>query len=172
MNKASNIVLIGMPGSGKSTFGRSLASLREMRFIDTDILIEQLENLPIQQIVNRRGFQYLRNVEADILRGVEIEGHVIATGGSAVYCRRAMDHLGEIGTIVYLKISLPTLLRRVNNTSSRGLAKMPQHPLPRLYRERLPLYEQAADIVFDNNWPMTAVRMDVFNRQLDEFLND
>jgi len=172
MTVVSNVVLIGMPGSGKSTLGLRLAELRGLRFIDTDTLIERFENAPIQQIVNRRGFRYLIDIEADILSGIEIEGHVIATGGSAVYSDEAMQHLGRVGVRTYLKISLATLMRRVNNTASRGLAKMPQHPLPRLYRERLPLYEQAADVVADNNWPITALRVEALNNQLNEFLRD
>jgi len=163
-------VLIGMPGCGKSTLGHRLAEQRDLKFIDTDLLVEQYENAPIQQIVNRRGFLYLRKIEADILSGIEIDRHVIATGGSAVYSRKAMDHLGKIGVRAYLRISLATLMRRVNNTASRGLAKMPQHSLPRLYHERLDLYADAADIVVDNNWPMTAVRLDAINKQLDGVL--
>ena len=171
MSKESNVVLIGMPGCGKSTLGHRLARQRGLKFIDTDLLVEQYENAPIQQIVNRRGFLYLRKIEADILSGIEIDGHVIATGGSAVYSRKAMDHLGEIGVRIYLSISLTTLMRRVNNNATRGLAKMPQHSLPRLYHERLSLYADTADIVVDNNWPMTAVRLDSINKQLDEFLS-
>ena len=170
MIKLSNFVLIGMPGSGKSTFGRRLAQLRGLGFIDTDDLIEESENSPIQKIVSRRGVRYLRTLEADILSSIQVENHVIATGGSAVYSNRAVDHLGRIGVRIYLKISLATLVKRVTNSENRGLAKMPQHSLPRLYRERLALYEQAADLVFANDWPISAVRVDALNAMLEASL--
>ncbi len=160
-----------MPGSGKSTLGRRLAALRGLKFIDTDTLIERYENKPIQDIVNFRGIRYLRALEEELLLGLQIDRHVVATGGSAVYSPKAMAHMGRIGVRLYLKINLPTLLRRVNNSTSRGLVKMPQHPLPRLYFERLSLYDEAADIVSDNNWPMTAMRVDALIKQLDGYLN-
>lgn len=171
MNRKSNIVLIGMPGSGKSTLGRRLAALRGYKFVDTDTLIERYENKPIQDIVNFRGLRYLRSVEERVLLDLKLEQHVIATGGSAVYSWPAMTHLAKTGLRVYLEISLPTLLRRVHNTSTRGLVKMPQHPLARLYFERLNLYRQAADLVADNNWPMTALRFDALNTRLDSRLS-
>jgi len=166
MIETSNVVLIGMPGSGKSTVGRRLATLRGLGFIDTDGLIENIENSTIQQIVNRRGLRYLRAVEADVINSIQVENHVIATGGSAVYSARSVDYLGQIGVRVYLQISLATLVKRVTNSSTRGLVKMPQHSLPRLYRERLALYERAADVVFANDWPMSATRFDALNTAL------
>lgn len=164
--RQTNIVLIGMPGSGKSTLGRRIAQQRGVGFIDTDVLIERSENMDIQAIINRRGIGYLHRLESEVLNGIRTQHHVIATGGSAVYSATAMQHFGRMGWRVYLKISLSTLLRRVNNVNSRGLAKMPQHSLPRLYKERLPLYEQAADVTFANDLPMTSVRLEAFNQAI------
>jgi len=158
-----------MPGSGKSTLGKRLAKLRGMSFIDTDLILESVENMPIQDIVNRRGVAYLRFLEGVVLSQLDFKNHVIATGGSAVYSERAMEHLGTLGARVYLKISLKTLTMRVNNIGSRGLAKMKSHPLPRLYAERANLYEAAADIVVSNDRPMTAISVEDLNAKLDRF---
>ncbi|MBL4671734.1 MAG: AAA family ATPase [Arenicella sp.] len=166
-----NITLIGMPGSGKSTLGRRLARQRGMSFVDTDHILEQVENMHIQNIVNRRGVKYLRFLEGMVLSRLELQNHVIATGGSAVYSRQAMDHLGAIGARVYLQISMRTLTQRVDNSSSRGLAKMKSHSLPRLYSDRVGLYESAADITVPNDRPMTALGMGALNNALDDFFN-
>lgn len=158
-----------MPGSGKSTLGRRLARLRSLEFVDTDLMLEQQANMPIQAIVNRRGVRKLRQLEADLLSSLALENHVIATGGSAVYSATAMQHLGSMGPRVYLQISLPTLVKRVNNVASRGLVKMKSHPLPRLYAERVSLYSSSADIIANNDRPITALSMHRLNNELDTF---
>lgn len=172
MKNNANIVLIGMPGSGKSTLGKRLAKQRGLSFLDTDKLIEADQNLPIQEIVNLRGVRYLRQIEERVLCALDCERTVIATGGSAVYSEPAMTHLGCGGIRLYLRINLPTLLRRVSNVGSRGLAKLPSHPLVRLYSERLPLYAAAADITLDNNWPLTGVRLDQCHQLLDAYIDE
>jgi len=172
MPELSNITLIGMPGCGKSTLGRRLAKMRGMTFIDTDHVLEQTANMRIQDIVNRKGVNYLRSLEGAVLSELGLKNHVIATGGSAVYSERAIQHLGSLGVIVYLEISMRTLIQRVDNIASRGLAKMKSHSLPRLYKERVALYQAAADIVVVNNRPMTAIGLGALNTQLDDFFND
>jgi len=172
MPELSNITLIGMPGCGKSTLGRRLAKMRGMTFIDTDHVLEQTANMRIQDIVNRKGVNYLRSLEGAVLSELDLKNHVIATGGSAVYSERAMQHLGSVGAIVYLEISMRTLIQRVDNIASRGLAKMKSHSLPRLYKERVALYQAAADIVVVNDQPMTAIGLGVLNTQLDDFFYD
>lgn len=166
-----NITLIGMPGSGKSTLGKRLAKIRRMQFIDTDLLVEKVENMPLQEIVNRKGINYLTALEGRVLSQLDYQNHVIATGGSAIYSAQAMAHLGSLGARVYLKISLRTLTQRVDNVASRGLAKMKTHSLPRLYSERAGLYEAAADVVAINDRPATALSMSALNQKLDAFFN-
>lgn len=162
-----NIVLIGMPASGKSTVGRRLAKVLDLDFIDTDDLLELSENKSIQNIVNRRGLKYFRELEEQILSDLQLDDYVISTGGSAVYSHSAMQHLGRSGLMVYLKISLNTLNARMNNIDSRGLVKMPTYPLARLYNERYALYEEAADLIFDNNSPLTGLRFDALIQQIN-----
>ena len=164
-----NIVLIGMPTSGKSTVGRRLAKAMDMDFVDTDLLLEKFENKPIQSIVNRRGLAYFRQLEERLLCELQLENHIISTGGSAVYSRAAMRHLSSDGLMIYLKISLPTLSARMSNISTRGLVKMPSYPLARLYKERYALYEDAADQIFDNNTPLTGLRFDALVKQTKAF---
>lgn len=171
MQDRTNVVLIGMPGCGKSTLGKRLARMRDMQYIDTDFLLERTENMHIQDIVNRRGVRYLRELESEVLSNLNLENTVIATGGSAVYSDAAMRHLGCDGVMVYLQISLATLVTRVNNVSSRGLAKMKSHSLPRLYADRAELYQEVADIIVSNNKPISALSMDKLNRHISAFFD-
>ena len=170
MTNKTNIVLIGMPGSGKSTIGKRLAQLRGLPFIDTDEVIERTAKQSLQTVLDRRGLRYLRNLEAAVISSLELSNHVIATGGSAIYSQQAIEHLRSNSVIVLLSISMQTLNRRVTNAASRGLAKMPSHSLNRLYQERLPLYHAAADLVVDNNQPMSGVRLHQLMEQLDDWL--
>ena len=153
---AGNIILVGMPGSGKSTLGRRLAKSHAMSFLDTDELIERRCGCSLQQTLNRHGYLYLRAIEQNVLSALQLENHVISTGGSAVYSAVAMAHLRSLGNIVYLHISMSTLLARVDNSTARGLAKLPQQSLHSLYRERLPLYRRWANVTIDNNRPLSA----------------
>ena len=152
----NNLVLIGMPGAGKTTIGRFLSKHLGMNFIDADQLIEQTANLPIQSIVNNWGLAKFTELEESVLCDLSIENAIISTGGSAVYSHRAMSHLGYIGCRVYLKITANTLIRRVTNQDRRGLYKLPGHDLMRLFRDREHLYPNYADITFDNDRSFTA----------------
>ena len=169
MSKKTNVVLIGMPGSGKSTLGKLIAKVKGMQFVDTDALIVKAENQPLQTVLDRRGLKYLRATEANVISSLNLTDTVISTGGSAIYSESAIEHLRQSSVIVLLSISMQTLNRRVTNANSRGLAKMPAHPLTRLYSERLPLYHRAADIVVDNNKPMSGVRLHELLKNLDDF---
>ncbi|WP_018719301.1 shikimate kinase [Arhodomonas aquaeolei] len=144
-----NVVLIGMPGAGKSTVGVLLAKRLGKAFVDTDVLIQQREGRSLQAIVDAGGAADLRRIEGDTLAGLEVHDHVIATGGSAVYSERAMAHLRRDGVIVYLSVPWPEIERRIHNLDSRGIARDPAQSLRAVYDERVPLYRAAADLCVD-----------------------
>ncbi len=142
----TNIVLIGMPGSGKSTVGVILAKQSGRAFMDTDLLIQSREGRSLQDIVDQEGYQELRRIEEEILLSLSVQDAVVATGGSAVYSRAAMEHLGKTGVIVFLDVGLAILESRVQNFGERGLAKRPDQTFAQLFAERLPLYRASAEI--------------------------
>ena len=142
----TNIVLVGMPGSGKSTVGVILAKLLSRNFIDTDILIQTSEQRALQDIVDTQGYMALRRIEECILLSLDCKAHVIATGGSAVYSESGMERLHAKGFIVYLQVDLPTLESRVRNFTTRGLAKRPDQTFADLFQERTSLYSRYADL--------------------------
>ncbi|MEO0530781.1 MAG: shikimate kinase [Planctomycetota bacterium] len=141
-----NIVLIGMPGSGKSTVGVVLAKQTGRGFIDSDLIIQSMQGKTLQQIVDARGFEVLRQVEEDALLSLAVENHVVATGGSAVYSEAGMSHLKRLGQIVFLDVDLPSLEARVGDFSQRGIAMRPDQSFADLFAERVALYRQYADI--------------------------
>jgi shikimate kinase len=147
----SNIVLIGMPGSGKSTIGVLLAKKVSMQFIDTDILIQVNEGRSLQSIIDESGYLKLRSIEECHLTSMVFENHVIATGGSAAYSDRAMNHLRRDGIIVFLNVSIAALLKRIRDFETRGLAKRADQTFEDLFDERFPLYMNYADIVLDSS---------------------
>ncbi|TDT43512.1 shikimate kinase [Halospina denitrificans] len=151
MADKSNIVLIGMPGSGKSTVGVLLAKASGKGFVDTDLLIQSSTGCTLQQIVNTRGYEALRDEEERVLSSLAVSDHVIATGGSAVYSHRAMEHLGKDGVIVFLDVSLASIRQRIGDYSLRGISKRPDQTLDELFGERLALYQQYADLTVDGN---------------------
>lgn len=138
-----------MPGSGKSTVGVILAKLLSYDFLDTDVLIQSSQRRALQDIVDRDGHLALRTIEEDTLLSLDLQHHVIATGGSAVYSAAAMAHLAAIGTVVFLDVDLATLEGRVNNLATRGLVRRPGQSLADLFAEREALYKQAADITIN-----------------------
>ena len=144
--RKSNIVLIGMPGSGKSTVGIILAKMMAKNYVDTDVLIQLAENRTLQDIVNHDGHMVLRDIEERVLLGVHCRDHVIATGGSAAYSARAMAHLKRDGLCIFLHVDLPTLRSRIRNYETRGLARRPDQSFQDLFDERLGLYRRYADI--------------------------
>jgi shikimate kinase len=150
IKKNSNIVLIGMPGAGKSTVGVILAKMTSRDFVDTDVLIQLSAGRSLQAIVDKDGHMALRDIEEKVLLGLRCNNHVIATGGSAVYSHAAMEHLKKEGTAVYLSVDLPTLEARIRNFHSRGLAKRPDQSISDLFEERLILYRKYADIIVDS----------------------
>ena len=145
----SNIVLVGMPGVGKSTIGVILAKSLGMGFVDTDILIQQKEKRTLQEIIDASGYLTLRRIEEKVLLQLQCCRDVIATGGSAVYSSKAMDHLGATGMIVFLHLDFAALQRRVRDFHVRGIARRPDQNFYDLFCERSELYTQYADITVD-----------------------
>lgn len=147
----NNIILIGMPGSGKSTVGIILAKLASKSFIDTDILIQQEEERSLQQIIDSYGHMELRRIEERVLLGINCINHVISTGGSAAYSEPAMKHLQSGGLIIFLHADLTTLRERIDNFDTRGLAKRPDQSFEDLFQERHMLYTKYADITVESS---------------------
>jgi shikimate kinase len=151
MQAKSNLVLIGMPGSGKSTVGVILAKNTSRDFIDTDVLIQSVEQRSLQDILDTEGYLRLREIEARVLQGLDVDNHVISTGGSGVYSDAAMQHLRRKGTMIYLDVSLETLRERISDYGTRGIAKRPDQSFADLFSERAQLYRQYADIVISGD---------------------
>lgn len=146
MKKKTNIVLIGMPAVGKSTVGILLAKQLGTGFLDTDILIQTEEKQTLAEIIAEKGIPAFLAIEEKHLLRLDLENHVIATGGSAVYSETAMKHLAETGIIVYLEIGLDILNRRLSSLDDRGVIRAPGQDIQSLYFERTPLYNRHADI--------------------------
>ncbi len=151
LSKKTNIVLIGMPGSGKSTVGVILAKITSKSFLDTDVLIQTTEGRTLQNIVDKDGHMVLRQVEERVLLTVNCTYHVIATGGSAAYSKLAMSHLKHEGIVVFLHANLATLRDRIQNFDTRGLAKRPDQSFTSLFKERFALYSKYADITIESD---------------------
>ncbi len=142
-----NVVLIGMPGAGKSTIGVVLAKMLGYSFMDTDLLIQEQTGKLLQTSVDELGVDGFVELEGNILATVSASRNIIATGGSAVYTERAMHNLRDLGHIVYIELSYEEINNRINNISTRGLALAKTKTLKDLYDERIPLYKKHADIV-------------------------
>ena len=142
-----NIILIGMPASGKSTVGVILAKIRGMSFMDTDLLIQQREGMLLRDIIEQRGVEAFLQCEEEALLSVEAENTVIATGGSAVYSEAAMEEFRKTGTICYLKVERDELFRRLKNIRERGVVLRDGEDIAEMYENRSRLYEKYADIV-------------------------
>ncbi len=141
-----NIVLIGMPGSGKSTVGVLLAKLLGYDFIDTDLIIQHTEGKKLFEILRDSGSEYFSRLENSVNKNLQAKSTVIATGGSVVYEQDAMEHLKTIGRVVYLEVSLGELEKRISNFATRGIRIAEGQTFGDLFAERLPLYKKYADI--------------------------
>lgn len=150
MNK-DNIVLIGMPGVGKSTVGVILAKVLGYQFVDSDLVIQKEEGKLLKEIIAEVGPEGFIEVENRINASLEAEHSVIATGGSVVYGKEAMEHLKEIGTIVYLSLPFDEISKRLSDIKGRGVVLKMGQTLKDLYEERVLLYEAYADIQIDES---------------------
>ena len=141
-----NIVLIGMPTSGKSTVGVILAKILGMDFVDTDIVIQQREQAKLNQIIADKGVEWFLKVEEQGLLSVNVNNSVIATGGSAVYSAAAMEHFAKSSTIVYLKVEYEEIMRRLKDVKARGVVIKEGESIEEMYDIRSKLYSKYADI--------------------------
>ena len=157
----NNIILIGMPGVGKSTIGVVLAKIMGYQFIDADLLIQEQEQCLLKDIIAKKGIDGFIEIENQVNREIEADRTIIATGGSVVYGREAMEHLKQIGTVIYLKLDYQALKKRLGNIKNRGVVTRKGQDLKALYDERTPLYEKYADIVVDEN-----------NRNIEETIDE
>lgn len=144
-----NVILTGMPGSGKSTVGVVLAKRLGYRFIDSDLVIQEQEGKLLHQLIDELGEAGFLALENRINASILTSQAVIATGGSAVYGKEAMEHFREMGKIVYLKLPYEELEERLGDLHERGVVLKPGFTLKDLYEERIPLYEKYADITLD-----------------------
>jgi len=163
----ANVVLIGMPGVGKSTVGVLLAKRRGLGFLDTDILIQTREGMSLEQLIAARGRDGFCRLEARHIRSLEIAGHVIATGGSVVYDAEAMQHLRTGGHVVHLDLSADLLQNRLDDVVARGVVIAPGKSLHDLYMERRPLYLAHAAISIDTDGLTPAQVVAEIVRRLD-----
>lgn len=144
-----NIVLIGMPGCGKSTIGVLLAKSMLCDFIDTDLIIQNTYHKSLCQIIDDDGLAGFKAKENEILKSLECDNSVIATGGSAVYCEDGMANLKKNGKVIYLKLTPQAIKKRINNITTRGIAMEEGCTIEDLYLERAPLYEKYADYTLE-----------------------
>ncbi len=159
----NNIILIGMPGSGKSTVGVQLAKQLGLNFIDTDLLIQSRQGRKLQDILDEDGYKVLRAMEEHELLTLDLQNDLVATGGSAVYSDIGMKHLKAQGTVIYLEVSFAEIQKRIDNEGSRGIARSAEQTLEDVYHERLPLYEKYADITINNDH---IISLDLIEKKL------
>ncbi len=144
-----NIILIGMPGAGKSTVGVVLAKKAGYAFLDSDLLIQSRKGKLLHELISEEGVEGFWKTEEAVNLSIETDRTVIATGGSAIYGAKAMEHFKKLGTVVYLKLSCEEITKRLGDLCERGVTLREGQSLSDLYRERVPLYEKYADITID-----------------------
>ena len=149
MDKKDNVILIGMPGAGKSTIGVVLAKKIGFHFVDSDLVIQRCEGRLLHEIIRQEGIEGFLTIENKVNGSMWEKHAVIATGGSAVYGAEAMNHFSEIGTVVYLKLPYEEIEERLGDLDERGVVLKPGQTLKTLYEERIELYEKYADQIID-----------------------
>lgn len=149
MHKKSNVILIGMPTSGKTTIGTELSSKIGYGYIDSDSVIVARQGKSLRALIEELGNEKYLDVEAMVNSQLSAQRCVIATGGSAIYRDNAMEKLRENGKVVYLKMSYDEMARRLGDYKARGVVLKDGFTLKDMYNERVPLYEKYADITVE-----------------------
>jgi shikimate kinase len=165
-----NIVLIGMPGAGKSTIGVILAKVMGFHFIDSDLLIQEQEKCLLKDIIERDGLMGLIEIENQVNRDIQTENSVIATGGSVIYGAEAMEHLREIGIVIYIKLSYETISNRLGNIKQRGVVLREGQTLLSLYEERCPLYEAYSHLIVEGEGLTMEDLMEKIAKEVSELI--
>lgn len=145
----NNIILIGMPGCGKSTVGVVLAKAMGYRFLDSDLVIQEKDGRLLSEIIDQEGLDGFNRIENEVNSSIKAKKTVIATGGSVIYGREAMEHLRSIGAVVYIKLPFEEIQKRLGDLHNRGVSIKDGQTLKELFEERVPLYEKYADIIVD-----------------------
>ena len=167
-----NIILIGMPGCGKSTVGVVLAKAMGYRFLDSDLIIQESENRLLSEIIEQDGLEKFNEIENKVNASINTDRSVIATGGSVVYGKEAMEHFKKIGAVVYIKLPYKEIESRLGDLTKRGVSIKEGQTLLDLYNERIPLYEKYADIVVEETG-MTISQTAIFIKdKCDEFFKN
>lgn len=169
MDDKRNITLIGMPGAGKSTLGVVLAKRRGLRFVDTDLLVQEGAGRLLCDIIRDDGLNAFLSYENEVLAGLDCEGHVISTGGSACYGKQAMEHLSNMSTVAYINISFAEMMRRLGDLTARGVAIKEGFTIEDVYNERCPLYERYADVTVFTSDMSTRQAVEELDRALAAF---
>lgn len=146
MKKTSNITLIGMPASGKSSVGVVLAKRLGKNFVDVDIVIQEKYGMKLKDIIEKYGDDGFRKIEEEVNAGIAVQNSIISPGGSVIYGKKAMQHLSKISNIIYLELSYNAIKSRLGDLKERGVSLKPGQTLRGLYKERVPLYERYAHI--------------------------
>lgn len=144
-----NVILIGMPGAGKSTVGVVLAKHLGYTFLDSDLVIQQKYGKLLHELISEHGVEGFWKIENDVNAGLTCDRTVIATGGSAIYGKEAMEHLRSMGTVVYLRLTLEQIAERLGDLTERGVTLREGQDLKALYEERTPFYEKYAHVIID-----------------------
>jgi shikimate kinase len=147
----NNISFIGMAGCGKSTIGGILSSQLDISFVDTDLLIEEKFKLSLEQLKKKKGYEFVRQAEEEVILRLDENIKVISTGGSAVYSEKSMLHLSSFSKIMYINTPLDEIKQRIGDGQERGLAAPDGLSIDDIYKERVPLYNKWADITLNGN---------------------
>ena len=168
MGKKTNITLIGMPASGKSSVGVVLAKRLGKKFVDTDIVIQEKYGKLLKELIEEHGDEGFREIEDEVNAGLDLDNCIISPGGSVVYGEKAMQHLKEISVIIYLELSYTAIKSRLGDLRERGITLKEGQSLKDLYLERVPLYEKYADITVNEMKKTLAKTIDEICEKLGE----